>query len=351
MFILRKGLFIIIALMFMNPFVSISSHAAEDELLGAGATFPYPLYSKMFNVYHSQYGVKVNYQSIGSGGGIRQLINKTVDFGATDSFMTEEELEKASGDIVHIPTCLGAVVVTYNLPRSPQIRFTPDVLADIFLGTITSWNDPALARINPDITLPNMKIMVVHRSDGSGTTFIFTDYLSKVSEEWAQSVSKGKSVRWRTGIGAKGNEGLTGLVNKIPGSIGYVELAYTIQNNMPHAVIKNADGNFVKPSIESTSNAARIDLPVHTRVSITNTPAPQGYPISGFTWILVYKNQEYNSRSHEKAKTLVDLLWWMTHEGQNYAKPLHYAPLPDEVVAKAERIITSITYSEEPLKK
>jgi phosphate transport system substrate-binding protein len=213
------------------------------------------------------------------------------------------------------------------------------------------WNDPRLVKINEGITLPKMKIVVVHRSDGSGTTFIFTDYLSKISDEWSKKVSRGKSVNWPTGLGAKGNEGVTGLVKQIPGSIGYVELAYTIKNNMPRAHVQNQKGNFIEPSLESTSLAAQAEIPDDTRVSLTNSNGEKGYPISGFTWILVYQEQNYNSRSLEKAKILVDLLWWMTHEGQNYTKPLDYAPLPDGAVDKAEIILKSITYNGEPLKK
>ncbi len=320
------------------------AHGAKDELLGAGATFPYPLYSKMFDVYHKKTGVEINYQSIGSGGGIRQLQNQTVDFGATDAFMNEEELKKSS-EILHIPTCLGAVVITYNIPGSPQLRMSSDVVADIYLGKINTWNDPRIQKLNPDTKLPKMKIVLVHRSDGSGTTFIFTDYLSKVSENWKSKVGRGKSVKWPTGLGAKGNEGVSGLVKQLPGSIGYCELAYTIQNKMPRAVLKNAAGNFVEPTLESTSNAAAGKIPPDTRVSLTNTDAEQGYPIAGFTWIILYREQNYGSRNKEHAQTLVDMLWWMTHEGQKFTKPLDYAPLPQPAVDAAESILKDVTYN------
>ena len=317
----------------------------EIELLGAGATFPYPLYTKMFDVYYKEKGVKINYQSIGSGGGQRQLLSKTVDFGASDAFMSDEQLKNAPGEILHIPICLGAVVLTYNLPESPKLRLTPELISDIFLGKIKKWNDERIKRVNPSLNLPNMEIIVVHRSDGSGTTFIFTDYLSKISEEWKEKVGAGTQVNWPTGIGGKGNEGVAGLVKQIPGSIGYVELIYAIQNELPVGLIMNKSGNFIEPSIESVSASADIELPDDMRVSITNTDAKEGYPISGFTWILVYKEQNYDGRKKEKAEALVKLLWWMTHEGQKYTKPLHYAPLPEKIVKKVEKLIKSITYN------
>ena len=322
--------------------------AEAQELLGAGATFPYPLYSKMFDAYHKDKGVKINYQAIGSGGGIRQLINKTVDFGGTDAFMSDEKLKELA-PIIHIPTCLGAVSVTYNLPAMPELKFTPDVLADIFLGTITKWNDPRMQKINSGIKLPDMKIVVVHRSDGSGTTFIFTDYLAKISTAWQDKVGRGKSVNWPAGLGAKGNPGVAGLVKQLPGSIGYVELIYALQNSMPVGAIQNKKGNFVKPSLESTNLAANVAIPDDTRVFLTDTDAEAGYPIAGFTWIIVFKEQNYNQRSLEKAKEVTKLLTWMTHAGQKYVEPLDYAPLPKAAVEKAEVLIKSITYNGKPL--
>ncbi len=320
-------------------------HAQNVELLGAGATFPYPLYAKMFDVYYRTTGIKVNYQSIGSGGGQRQILAKTVDFGASDGFMSDEQLKKAPAELLHIPVCLGAVVLTYNLPGNPEIKFTPDILAGIFLGKIKKWNDERIAKVNPTLNLPNMDIVVVHRSDGSGTTFIWTDYLTNVSKEWKEKVGVGTSVNWPVGIGGKGNEGVSGLIRQIPGSIGYVELIYALQNNLPVGIVKNKSGKFIRPSIETVSLSAKVKIPDDTRVSITDTDAPDGYPVSGFTWILVYKEQNYDGRSKEKASALVNLLWWMTHEGQKYTKQLHYAPLPSEVVSKAERLIKSITYN------
>jgi len=322
---------------------------AQKELLGAGATFPYPLYSKMFDVYHKQYGVRINYQSIGSGGGIRQLEAKTIDFGATDAFMSEKKLSEVPGEILHVPTCLGAVVITYNLPGSPELKLDSDVIGDIFLGKITKWNDPRITDLNPDVKLPNHKVMVVHRSDGSGTTFIFTDYLAKVSPSWKENVGTGKSVNWPTGLGAKGNEGVSGLVKQIKGSIGYCELAYALHNDMPLALVKNKAGNFIKPGIQSISLAANVEIPSHTRVSLTNTDAEKGYPLSSFTWIILYREQNYNKRKREKAAAVVELLDWMIHGGQQYAAPLDYAPLPEAAVKRAEEVLESVTYEGETL--
>ncbi|MBW2646582.1 MAG: phosphate ABC transporter substrate-binding protein PstS [Deltaproteobacteria bacterium] len=318
--------------------------AKESALLGAGATFPYPLYSKIFDAYYKQRDVKINYQAIGSGGGIRQLINKTVDFGATDAFMSDKALKKADGSILHIPTCLGAVIVTYNLPGNPKLKLTPDIIADIFLGKITNWNDTRIKEINPAGSLPDMHIVVVHRSDGSGTTFIFSDYLSKVSSEWKAKIGAGKSLNWLVGLGAKGNAGVAGLVKQVPGSVGYIELVYALQNKMPVSVVKNKSGNFVAPSMESVSRAADIYLPDHTRVSITDTDAQEGYPISSFTWLILYQEQHYKGRSKERAEVLMKLLWWVVHDGQDFAEALHYAPLPKDAVEKAERILRSVVY-------
>jgi phosphate transport system substrate-binding protein len=338
----RLKLFTILLILFV--FCSIG-HAKDVELIGAGATFPYPLYSKMFDMYSKEYGVKVNYQAIGSGGGIRQLTNKTVDFGGSDAIMSDKDLAEASAPVLHIPTCAGAVVITYNLTGNPQLRFTPDIIADIFLGKISKWNDRRISESNPGVNLPDMNVTVVHRSDGSGTTSIFSDYLSKVSTEWKEKVGAGTSLNWPTGLGGKGNPGVAGLVKQTPGSIGYVELIYALQNKMPYGTVKNKKGNFVTATLAATSKAADINLPDDMKVSLTDTDAPDGYPISGFTWILVYKDQGYGDRSEEKAKELVKLLWWMTHEGQKYTEPLEYAPLSKKAVEKAEKLIKSITYN------
>ncbi len=319
--------------------------AADNELLGAGATFPFPYYQKLFDAYYQTQKIKVNYQAIGSGGGIQQLKQKTVDFGGTDAFMDDKEIKDAGADILHVPTCLGAVVITYNIPGDPLLKMTPDIIVDIFLGRIEKWNDQRITDINPGVTLPDMKIVTVHRSDGSGTTSIFSDYLAKVSAEWKERVGAGKSLNWPVGLGAKGNPGVAGLIKQVPGSLGYVELLYALGNKMPYAEIRNKSRVFVKPTIASVSLAADVAMPADTRVSITDTDAKEGYPISGFTWLVLYKEQQYGGRTKARAENLVKLLWWIIHEGQQLAEPLDYAPLSKETVKKAEAIITSVTYA------
>lgn len=323
---------------------------ADKQLLGAGSTFGYPIYSKMFSDYGKTSGVQTNYQSIGSGGGIKQLMNKTVDFGASDAFLSDDEMSKAPAPVVQFPTCLGAVVLSYNLPGNPELKLTPEVIAGIFMRTITKWNDPKITAENPGVTLPDMDITVAHRSDGSGTTFIFTDYLSKISDDWKSKIGTGKSVNWPDGeLGGKGNEGVSGMIKQSPGTIGYIELTYALQNNMVFATVKNAAGNYIKPSIQSTSLCANGDIPADTRISITNANVPDGYPISSFTWILLYKEQNYNNRSKDKATNLVKELWWMIHDGQADATPLNYAPLPPKAVAAAEAVLKSVTYGGQPV--
>lgn len=319
---------------------------AQLKLNGAGATFPYVIYSKWFDVYHSKTGVQINYQSIGSGAGIKQIIEGTVDFGATDAPMSAEQLEdvrkKQGTEVLHIPTVLGAVVVTYNLPSvGAGLKLTQDVVAGIFLGEITKWNDQRIAASNPGKELPDMRIIVAHRSDGSGTTYIFTDYLSKVSQTWAQKIGRGTSVNWPVGLGAKGNEGVTGLVKQTVGAIGYVELAYAVKNNLPYALIRNKAGNFVEPTFKSVSAAAAgasKNMPEDFRVSITDPDGKDSYPISGFTWLLIYKKM----KDAAKAKALVDFLNWAMDEGQAYAEELYYAPLPKEVLKMCKKKIKTI---------
>ncbi len=344
-----KYVFLLLLMLVALVTTTADGVAKDQELIGAGATFPYPLYSKMFDVYSKEYGVKVNYQAIGSGGGIRQMINKTVDFAGSDAIMSDTESAEARAPILHIPTCAGAVVITYNLSGNPQLKFTPDVIADIFLGKINKWDDRRLAEINPGVKLPNMMMTVVHRADGSGTTFIFSNYLSKVSGEWKEKVGAGTSLNWPTGLGGKGNPAVAGLVKQTPGSIGYVELIYALQNKMLYGTVKNKKGNFVTATLASTSKAADTSLPDDMKVMLTDTDAPEGYPISGFTWILVYKDQGYGNRAQEKAKELVKLLWWMIHQGQKYAEPLEYAPLSKKTVEKSERLIRSISYKSSPV--
>ena len=342
-----RTLFAIVYTFALSVFAVPTAVEAVD-LLGAGATFPYPLYSKMFYVYWKETGTRINYQAIGSGGGQRQLVNRTVDFGGSDAFMSDEALAKAPAEILHIPTCLGAVVITYNLPGAPQLKFTPKLTTDIFLGEVTKWDDKRIVEINPGVKLPDMNIVVVYRSDGSGTTFVFTDYLSKVSDEWKKRVGRGKAVNWPVGLGSKGNPGVAGVLKYFPGAIGYLELGYAVLNRMPVALLQNKAGRFIKPSPISASNSANVPLPADTRISITDTDALEGYPISSFTWVLVFKEQAYRGRSQERASVLSRALWWMTHEGQKYTEPLHYAPLPLEATKKAEKVIKSMTYHGSP---
>ncbi len=327
----------------------ITSASGSNEILAAGSSFVNPLFSKMFSVYNKDKGVKVNYQSIGSGGGIKQLQNKIVDFGASDNPLSDEQMSQSPSPIIHIPDCLGAVTIAYNLPDNPTLKFTPEVVSDIYLGTLTKWNDPKIQSLNPDVKLPDLQISVIHRSDGSGTTFIFSDYLSKVSDAWKSKVGKGQSLNWPVGLGGKGNEGVAGLIKQTPGGIGYVELAYAIQNNMPVASLKNKSGNFVAPTLASTSASANVDIPADMRVSITNTDAPDGYPICSFSYILMYKDLSYNIKSEAKAKNVLDLVKWIITDGQQYSESLNYAKLPQSVVQKAQDLLKTVTYNNKPL--
>jgi phosphate transport system substrate-binding protein len=320
---------------------------AQDDktLLGAGSTFIYPLFSKMFSDYNTKTGIQVNYQSIGSGGGILQLTNKTVDFGASDGPLNDEQTTKIGAPVLHIPQASGAVVVTYNLPGdNNNISLTPDIIADIFLGKVKTWNDPRIIAINKGVSIPAFPILVAHRSDGSGTTNIFTNYLSKVSAEWKGKVGSGGAVNWPTGLGGKGNEGVAGLVKQTPGAIGYVELIYALQNKMDYAKIQNKKGKFIVPSLASVTAAGNVALPEDSKIFITDTDAPDGYPISGFTWVIIYKEQNYSSRSKDRATKLLKLLWWNLHEGQAFCGPLNYAPLSKEALKVAEKILKSATY-------
>ena len=321
--------------------------AAESVLInGAGATFPYPIYSKWFSDYNKAHpNVQINYQSIGSGGGIKQITERTVDFGASDAPMSAEEMQKAPG-IQHIPTVLGAVVVIYNAPGLNELKLTPETLAGIFLGKITRWNDAALARDNAGMKLPDLAIAVAHRSDGSGTTAVFTDYLAKVSPEWKAGPGAGKSVNWPTGLGGKGNEGVTGLVKQTEGAIGYVELAYANQNKLPTAALKNRSGSFVRPSLESVSAAAaNVEIPDDYRISITDAEGKGAWPISAFTYLLVYKDQVNGA----KGDALLKFIWWAVHDGQKHASSLDYAPLPHSAVSKVERTLKSMTVHGKPV--
>ena len=339
---IRKiGLWLVIALM---VFDGRPSSGNSMELTGAGATFPYPLYNEMFSSYRRQFGLLVHYKALGSSEGIGRILKKEIDFAASDAFLTEPERKMAREAVVHIPTCLGAVVIIYNLPSNPPLRFTPDLLADIFLGKIQKWSDPRITAVNQRQSLPDMPITLVHRKDGSGTTFILSEYLSKVSKEWREKVGTGKLLKWPIGESAKHNPGVAGLVQQISGAIGYVELTYALGNDLTMGEIRNKSGRYIRPGVESVTLAAQTPLPADTGISLTDTPALEGYPLTSFTWLIVYREQNYNGRWREQAEELVKLLWWIIHEGQRYTKPLQYAPLPDEAVQKAEALIKTITY-------
>ena len=317
------------------------STAQAQKLTGAGATFPYPIYSKWFSEYSAAHpGVEINYQSIGSGGGIRQMVGGLVDFGATDGPATDEQLAPSKTKLIHLPTVMGADVPAFNVPGITDLRFSSDVLADIFLGKITNWSDPRIAKDNPGVSLPNLKIIVVHRADGSGTTYIWTDYLSKVSSEWANGPGKGASVAWPTGVAGKGNEGVAGYVRQLSGSLGYIELIYALQNHISFGSVKNAAGNFVKASIEGVTAAAASvkQIPDDYRISITNAPGKDAYPISSFTWLLV----PLKSADPAKGKVIKDLLNWIVTAGESEAAGLSYAPLPKNVVEKELKTIYSL---------
>ena len=308
---------------------ALSATCAPAQMLinGAGATFPFPIYSKWFNEYAKvDPSVRFNYQSIGSGGGQKQILSETVDFGASDGPMSDDNLAKAPRTLWHFPTVAGADVITYNIPGDAKLKIDGATIAGIFLGKIVKWNDPAIAGQNPDLKLPDADIVVVHRSDGSGTTYIFTDYLSNVSADWKAKVGKGTSVSWPTGIGGKGNEGVSGQVKQVPGSIGYVELVYAKQNKLPYADVKNSSGNYVTPSIESVTEAlAAADIPADFRFSMVNPPGATAYPIAGTTWLLVYAEQ----KDHAKGEKLVQFLKWAYSDGEKLAPALDYAPHPD----------------------
>ena len=330
---MRKLVLLLVCVLLALPVV------AQTTLNGAGATFPYPIYSKWFSEYQKAHPeVQINYQSIGSGGGIRQVTAGTVDFGASDMPMTDKQLSDSKIKILNLPTVLGAVVPAYNVPGvTGEVKFTPEALSGIFLGKISKWNDKAITAANPGVTFPDRDIIVVHRSDGSGTSFIWTDYLAKVSADWKSQVGSDTSVKWPIGMGGKGNEGVAGMIRQLAGSIGYVELIYAVQNNIPYGSVKNAAGSFIKASLESVTAAAASapKMPADFRVSITNSPGKDAYPISSFTWLLI----PAQSKSAANGKILADFLNWMVTDGQKLTAPLSYASLPDSVVAKEKDAI------------
>jgi phosphate transport system substrate-binding protein len=321
-------------------FVLLGCNRAHSQMLinGAGSTFGYPIYSKWFDAYaRVDPSVRFNYQSIGSGGGINLLINRTVDMGASDAPLNDEQIKRAPGPILEFPSVMGAVVLTYNLPTVKQaLRLTGPLIASIYLGKVTKWNDPAIAALNPGVSLPDTQIVTCHRSDGSGTTYIFTDYLSKVDPDWQKGPGKATSVKWPDGLGGKGSEGVTALVEQTTGAIAYVELTYALANKLSVAEIQNSAGNWIKPTLEGVTAAATsaaANMPADFRVSITNAPGADSYPLSSFTWLLVYARQP----DHARGTALVKFLNWALHQGQKYAPPLYYAPLPAQVVALEEK--------------
>ena len=321
--------------------LTASGSVEAQKLTGAGATFPYPIYSKWFSEYSAAHpGVEVNYQPIGSGGGIKQVTAGLVDFGAADVPMNDDQLAQSKIKIIHIPTVLGAVVPVFNVPGVTDLKFSPDVLADIFLGKISNWNDGRIAKDNPGVHLPDLTINVVHRSEGSGTTFIFSDYLAKVSKEWETGPGRGSALNWPKGIGGKGNDGVAGYIRQLPGSVGYVELIYALQNHISFGEVKNASGNWVKASIAGVTAAAASlkQMPADYRVSITNAPGAEAYPISSFTWLLV----PVHAQDAAKGKVLKDFLNWMLNSGENEVSALYYAPLPAALVAKEHATVDNL---------
>jgi phosphate transport system substrate-binding protein len=349
----RLSLFVVLVVFALVALACSGSKSGGGaiKLQGAGATYPNPLYQKWISEYEKLHpNVLIDYQSIGSGGGQKQIREQTVDFGASDSFMSDQDLKSAPGELLHIPMVLGAVVLTYNLQGLSQpLRFSPDVVADIFLGKIRRWDDPRIKADNAGVNMPAADITIVHRSDGSGTTGVWTDYLGKISPEWKQKVGVGVSVNWPVGVGGKGNEGVTGQVKQTPNTIGYVELIYALQNNLPVGLIKNKSGNFVPASLDSVSAAAAgalADTPDDLRVSITDSAGADAYPVSSYTYILAYKDQ----KDATKGKALVDYLWWCIHDGKKFTGDLKYAPLPADIVKRAEAKIDSIKSGGVPLR-
>lgn len=346
---MRRATSVLIGLIALAALAGPLQAQDRTTIAGAGATFPQPFYAAVFETLARQREVSISYDGVGSGAGIKALTERKVDFAGTDAFMTPAEIAKAGAPVVQIPTCMGAVALSYNLPGNIRIRMSPAVVVDIFRGRITKWNDRRILELNPTIRISDLPISVVQREDASGTTAIFTEYLAKVDAEWREKVGAGKSVAWPVGQGAKGNAGVAGLISKLVGSIGYVELIYALGNNMKIAEIQNRAGRFVKPSVESVALAGAVDIPDDTNISLTDTASPDGYPIAGFTYIALFREQSYNGKPEKRARELVGMLWWMLHEGQALAKQLHYAPLPGTAVAKGEKLLQSVLFGGKPV--
>lgn len=356
---MKKLLILIISIAFL---ASCGGNKSNDGTTGndskklsitaAGATFPMPFYNLAFKKYTEKTGLLLTYGGIGSGGGIRSLKDQVVDFGATDAFLSDKELEEIPLKVAHIPTCIGAVVIAYNLPGVDEIKLSDQLLEDIFMGKITKWNDSKIKEINATTPLPDMKITVVYRSDGSGTTFIFSDYMSKVSKEWEEKVGRGKALQWPTGMGAKGNPGVAGTISQTEGSIGYIGSEYAFAQNISFALVQNQAGNYIKPTIESISASAQGDIPADTRVMLTNSSDPNAYPISGFTWVIFYREQAYNGRTKAQAEETIKFLEWLiSPESQAVAQSVNYAPLPEKAIELSKEILKSITYEGQPVLK
>ncbi len=322
----------------------------DVSLTAAGATFPLPYYNMVIKDYNAKTGIQVTYGGIGSGGGIKSLKDKVVDFGATDAYLTDTQMTEMPAEIVHIPTCLGAVVIGYNLPDVANLKLTEDLLEGIFMGSITKWNDTRLMANNPDVNLPDQDIVFVHRSDGSGTTYIFSDYMCKISAEWADQVGRGKSLKWPVGMGAKGNPGVAGTIQSTIGSIGYIGSEFAFAQKIQVALLKNRAGNYIEPSLESISAAAQGELPPDTRTMLTHSLDANAYPICGFTWLILYKEQAYSGRTQERATATLQFLdWLISSEAQSAAIKVHYAPLPPKAVAQAHAILKTVTYNGTPI--
>jgi phosphate transport system substrate-binding protein len=327
-----------------------SASTSKVALTAAGATFPMPYYNMVFKAYTSETGTLLTYGGIGSGGGIRSLTDKVVDFGATDAYLSDDKLAEMPAEVVHIPTVLGAVVIAYNLPGVDDLKLSNELLEKIFMGEITKWNDAALKANNEGVALPDMNITFVHRSDGSGTTFIFSDYMTKISSKWADAVGAGKSLQWPVGMGAKGNPGVAGTIKQTEGAIGYIGSEYAFAQKIQTAKVQNSAGNYIVPSIASVSASAKGEIPADTRIMLTNSDDPEAYPISGFTWIILYKEQNYNGRSKDQALATVSFLdWLVSADAQGQAEKVHYAPLPDAAAEKAKAILRSVTFDGTPL--
>jgi len=327
-----------------------SSQSGKVSITAAGATFPLPYYNMVFKNYTVESGTLVTYGGIGSGGGIRSLGDKIVDFGATDAYLEDAKLAEMPAEVVHIPTCIGAVVIAYNLPGVEDLKLSNVLLEKIFMGELTNWNDPSIAENNPGIELPGTEITVVHRSDGSGTTYIFSDYMSKISEKWATTVGAGKSLKWPAGIGAKGNPGVSGTISQTEGAIGYVGSEFAFAQKLKTAKVQNSSGAYIEPTIGSISASAQGEIPSDTRIMLTNSSDPASYPISGFTWIILYKEQSYDNRTFEQAEATLKLLDWLTDEkAQSEAVKVNYAPLPPDAVEKAKTNLRSITFDGSPI--